>query len=82
MRYGRAKAGIGPGVEASLSTGFGDEVGRLISPKELECASGGGSMNVELVVLTTDSGSSGISSPADAVSIVMWFVGFGFCRSV
>jgi hypothetical protein len=73
---------MAPGVDASLSKGFGDEVGRLLSLKEVECVSGGGSMKVEPGGFTTDSGSNGISSPAEAVSIVMWFVGLEFCRSV
>ena len=64
-----------------MSGGFGDEVGREISPADTVCNSGGGSMDVDSFD-TMASGSSGISSPADDVSIVMDLVGFAPCRKV
>ena len=44
--------------------------------------SGGGSMNDEGVCGTIGSGSSGISSLAEAVSMVIWFVGLVVERKV
>ncbi len=64
-----------------MSGGFGDDVGRL-SLIELECIRGGGSMKVVVCDGTIGSGSSGISSEFDAVSIVMWLVDFAACRRV
>lgn len=78
MRYGRANAG-GVGVVGSESEGFGEDVGRL-SLIEFECTRGGGSMNVDVCDGTIGSGRSGISSEFDAVSIVIWLVGFVTCR--
>ena len=71
MRYGKAKADAGEGVGSSASGSFGEDVGRLPSLIEPECKSGGGSMKVDVVGATTDSGSRGISSALDAVSMVM-----------
>lgn len=72
IRYGSAKAEAGP----LSSSGAGDDVGLEPSTLcEVWCASCGGSMKVEgcsvFRVGTTDSGNNGISSPAEAVSIVI-----------
>ena len=72
IRYGKAKAGIGPGLDASRSVGLGDDKGldgSLVI--EFECTRGGGSMNVDEVVGTIGSGRAGIS-PAPEVSMVMF----------
>lgn len=82
MRYGRAKAGVGPGggpgVDASLSArGFGDAAARL-GEGDGALVIGGGSIDecdVGALEGIAGSGKAGISSSADEVSIVMCFVG-------
>lgn len=84
MRYGRAKTGLGPGVEVkSVSIGLGEDVGREASMGE-GMVGGGGSIAecVEGFDESTESGRGAIASSADEVSIVMLAVVLGVERSV
>ena len=60
--------------------GFGDGAD-IDSGADVEPVRGGGSINVG-VCGTMGSGSRGISSPAEDVSIVIWLVGFVVDRKV
>ena len=89
IRYGRLKAEMGPGgglpeVARSDSIGFGDADVRL-GEGEGALVSGGGSMDAcEVGALdgSAGSGSAGISSSIDEVSIVICLVGGIDWRSV
>ena len=77
-RYGRAKAGVGAVLSPSL--GFGDEVGLANSLGDGMTAlvGGGGSIAERFegdLEDTTGSGSAGMGSSAEAVSMVIWVVG-------
>lgn len=71
MRYGKENAGVGPGLGGSPSMpGLGDGAD-IDSGIEVAVISGGGSMKVEELWGTMGSGSKGISSEPDEVSIVI-----------
>jgi hypothetical protein len=82
IRYGRLNAEIGPGgglpdVAGSDSTGLGDAAARL-GDGEGALVSSGGSMDacdVGALDGRAGSGSAGISSSVDEVSMVICFVG-------
>ena len=88
MRYGRAKAGAGPVLEALLVSGSrGEEVGRPISLGEgMAVVEGGGGCMAEKElgseVGTIGSGRAGIASSADEVSMVICTVDFEVGRWV
>ena len=87
MRYGRAKAGAGPGALTLLSASRGEEVGRPMSLGDgiAVVAAGGGCMaekELGIEVGTIGSGRAGIASSADEVSIVIWTVGLEVGRCV
>lgn len=81
IRYGREKAGLGPGVETpvSVAVGFdGVEVGSATA-----AGVGGGSITDKAGdVIERGSGRYGIESSADEVSMVMCLVGGGDWRMV
>lgn len=78
MRYGNANAAFGPGVEAPVS-------GLLVGVDEsgTEVGGGGGSITeVAAAGFETGSGSAGIGSSGDDVSMVMCLVTGGDVRRV
>lgn len=84
IRYGRAKAGLGPGVDALFSVAvapFDEEVPSAVV--EDGVGSGGGSMtDAAATGLETGSGREGMVSSAEDVSIVTCLVTGGDWRSV
>jgi hypothetical protein len=89
MRYGKLKAGSGPGgglpdAPTSLSAGFGDAAA-MLGEGDGALVSGGGSMDaLEVGALDgrAGSGNAGISSSVDDVSIVICLVGGWVWRMV
>lgn len=82
MRYGREKAGLGPGVEADVSTDS-DFDGVLVASPEEVFGGGGGSMEgAGEAGLERGSGNDGMSTSAEDVSMVICFVVGGDCLSV
>ncbi len=82
MRYGKANVGLGPGVDALVSTFVDDDLDADFSVSDAaEVGGGGGSMTAG-EGLEMGSGSAGIGSSAEDVSIVMCFVTGGVCLSV
>lgn len=91
IRYGRAKAGLGPGVDALFSVAvapFDEEVPSAAAAAgtavvEDGVGSGGGSMtDAAATGLETGSGREGMVSSAEDVSIVTCLVTGGDWRSV
>lgn len=85
IRYGRAKAALGPGVDAfvSVDTPFGGAPSAAVV--EAGVGSGGGSMTdavVDVDALETGSGREGMVSSAEDVSMVTCLVTGGDWRRV
>lgn len=86
IRYGNTKAGFGPNVDAPVSK-FRDLDGVVTfsgSDPAAEVGGGGGGSMTEGAGdgLEMGSGSAGIGSSAEDVSMVICFVTCGVCRSV
>ena len=90
IRYGKSNAEAGPGggrevdCDGSESDGFGDATTLAWLGEGDGALMGGGSManGVGALAGKAGSGSAGISSSAEEVSIVIGFVGTGACRRV
>lgn len=85
IRYGRAKAGLGPGVEALFSAAapFEGAAPSAAALVEVSVGSGGGSMTEGVADgLETGSGRDGMVSSADEVSMVTCLVTGGDWRRV
>lgn len=89
IRYGKAKVGFGPGVDAvvSMSRGFeGVVIVSLLSPSDTTVGGGGGSMTDGVgdgfTTGSMGSGNAGMGSSGEEVSRVMFLVTGGDCLRV
>lgn len=85
IRYGRANAGIGPGIiDPPSVSGLLDEVCELGSPVEVDAVDSNDGGSIEFVVdipdETAGSGKEAMASSPDDVSTVMCFVGCELLR--